>query len=78
MGGGGIGTVSAVITGDLFEVRDRAFYQGLVFVGFGAGMGLGGPIGGYLTHLAGWRSAFYGGSRLHAPCETRLMRILRV
>jgi MFS family permease len=60
MGGGGIGTVIAVITGDLFEVRDRAFYQGLVFVGFGAGMGLGGPIGGYLTHWAGWRSAFYG------------------
>ncbi|KAJ9104745.1 hypothetical protein QFC19_003886 [Naganishia cerealis] len=59
MGGGGIGTVSSVITGDLFDVRDRAFYQGLMFVGFGAGMGLGGPIGGWLTQVAGWRAAFY-------------------
>ncbi|KAJ9108706.1 hypothetical protein QFC21_000026 [Naganishia friedmannii] len=59
MGGGGIGTVSSVITGDLFDARDRAFYQGLVFVGFGAGMGLGGPIGGWLTQVAGWRAAFY-------------------
>ncbi|KAJ9127742.1 hypothetical protein QFC24_000025 [Naganishia onofrii] len=59
MGGGGIGTVSSVITGDLFDARDRAFYQGLVFVGFGAGMGLGGPIGGWLTQAAGWRAAFY-------------------
>ncbi|GHJ89949.1 hypothetical protein NliqN6_6351 [Naganishia liquefaciens] len=59
MGGGGIGTVSSIITSDLFHVRDRAFYQGLGFIGFGAGMGLGGPIGGYLTRVAGWRSAFY-------------------
>ncbi|KAJ9125074.1 hypothetical protein QFC22_000027 [Naganishia vaughanmartiniae] len=59
MGGGGIGTVNSVITGDLFDARDRAFYQGLVFVGFGAGMGLGGPIGGWLTQVAGWRAAFY-------------------
>lgn len=52
--------MSSVITGDLFDARDRAFYQGLVFVGFGAGMGLGGPIGGWLTQHIDWRAAFYG------------------
>lgn len=69
MGGGGIGTVSSIITSDLFDVRDRAFYQGLGFIGFGAGMGLGGPVGGYLTRIAGWRSAFYG---LSPPPPSRL------
>jgi hypothetical protein len=60
MGGGGMGTVASVLVADLFPPADRGFYQGLSFAVFGAGMGLGGPIGGALTQVFGWRAAFYG------------------
>jgi MFS family permease len=60
MGGGGMGTVASVLVADLFPPADRGFYQGLSFAVFGAGMGLGGPIGGALTQAFGWRAAFYG------------------
>ncbi|RSH92085.1 hypothetical protein EHS25_008497 [Saitozyma podzolica] len=59
MGGGGMGTVASVLVADLFPPADRGFYQGLSFAVFGAGMGLGGPIGGALTQAFGWRAAFY-------------------
>ena len=59
MGGGGMGTVSSVLIADLFPPEDRGFYQGLTFATFGAGIGLGGPIGGVLTQYFGWRAAFY-------------------
>jgi hypothetical protein len=48
------------LVADLFPPADRGFYQGLSFAVFGAGMGLGGPIGGALTQVFGWRAAFYG------------------
>jgi MFS family permease len=60
MGGGGMGTVSSIITSEIFPPQDRAFYQGLNFAVFGLGMGLGGPIGGVLTQYFGWRAAFFG------------------
>lgn len=60
MGGGGMGTVSSIITADSFPPKDRGFYQGIGFAVFGAGIGLGGPIGGWLTDQFGWRAAFYG------------------
>jgi MFS family permease len=64
MGGGGMGTVASVLIGEHFPPADRGFYQGLSFAVFGAGMGLGGPIGGWLTQNFGWRAAFYGESLL--------------
>lgn len=60
MGGGGMGTVSSVLMADIFSPAERGFYQGLGFAVFGAGTGLGGPIGGMLTQAFGWRAAFYG------------------
>ncbi|OWT36191.1 integral membrane protein [Cryptococcus neoformans] len=59
MGGGGMGTVSSVLMADIFSPAERGFYQGLSFAVFGAGTGLGGPIGGMLTQAFGWRAAFY-------------------
>lgn len=59
MGGGGMGTVSSVLTAHAFPPADRGFYQGIGFAVFGAGIGLGGPIGGWLTQHFGWRAAFY-------------------
>ncbi|CAK9785189.1 unnamed protein product [Cutaneotrichosporon oleaginosum] len=58
MGGGGAGTVASIVLSETF-VEDRGFYQGLGFAVFGAGIGLGGPIGGWLTQAWGWRAAFY-------------------
>ena len=62
MGGGGMSTVATVLIGETFPVADRGFYQGLSFAVMGAGMGLGGPVGGILTDRFGWRAAFYGTS----------------
>ncbi|WVQ62897.1 uncharacterized protein L199_001046 [Kwoniella botswanensis] len=59
MGGGGIGTVSSVLMADIFTPAEQGFYQGLEFAVWGAGTGLGGPIGGALTQIFGWRAAFY-------------------
>lgn len=59
MGGGGIGTVANVILSDIFSPEERGFYQGLSFAMMGLGMGLGGPLGGFLTQHFGWRAAFY-------------------
>ncbi|ODN76598.1 hypothetical protein L202_05255 [Cryptococcus amylolentus CBS 6039] len=59
MGGGGMGTVSSVLMADIFTPAERGFYQGISFAVFGAGTGLGGPIGGILTQAFGWRAAFY-------------------
>ncbi|WRT65299.1 uncharacterized protein IL334_002242 [Kwoniella shivajii] len=59
MGGGGIGTVSSVLMADVFTPAEQGFYQGLEFAVWGAGTGLGGPIGGALTQMFGWRAAFY-------------------
>jgi hypothetical protein len=55
-----MGTVASVLMSETFAPEDRAFYQGLTFTVFGAGIGLGGPIGGFLTQYFGWRAAFYG------------------
>ncbi|GJJ11782.1 hypothetical protein Clacol_006020 [Clathrus columnatus] len=58
MGGGGIFTTAAVITSDMYSLRDRSLAQGMSSVFNGAGMGLGGPLGGYISDRFGWRWAF--------------------
>ncbi|KAF9649628.1 MFS general substrate transporter [Thelephora ganbajun] len=51
-------TVSSIAVTDLIPLKKRGLYQGLANVLFGAGAGLGGPLGGWLNDQFGWRSAF--------------------
>ncbi|KAF8305810.1 vacuolar amino acid permease [Cantharellus anzutake] len=58
MGGGGVMTVSSISVSDIVPLRRRGLYQGFANVLFGAGSGLGGPLGGFINDRVGWRSAF--------------------
>ncbi|GAA93378.1 uncharacterized protein L969DRAFT_19050 [Mixia osmundae IAM 14324] len=58
MGGGGLMTTSSIIASDLIPLKQRGFVQGLVNICFGAGAGLGGPLGGLIADRLGWRWAF--------------------
>ncbi|KAF7314935.1 Vacuolar amino acid permease [Mycena indigotica] len=58
MGVGGVFTASTVIVSDMYSLRERGLVQGLASVFNSLGLGLGGPIGGLITDLWGWRAAF--------------------
>ncbi|KAF8589744.1 MFS general substrate transporter [Ramaria rubella] len=58
IGGGGIFTTATVITSDMYSLRDRSLAQGVSNIFNGAGMGLGGPLGGWIADRYGWRWAF--------------------
>ncbi|CAG7849265.1 Multidrug resistance protein fnx1 [Serendipita indica DSM 11827] len=74
MGGGGVMTVSSITVTDLIPLRSRGLFQGLANMSgpvlprvvhaddidslFGAGAGLGGPLGGWISDNFGWRIAF--------------------
>ncbi|KAI0036084.1 MFS general substrate transporter [Vararia minispora EC-137] len=58
MGGGGVMTVSSIAVTDLIPLKQRGLYQGMANILFGLGAGLGGPLGGWLNDVFGWRSAF--------------------
>ncbi|QRV88912.1 major facilitator superfamily transporter [Ceratobasidium sp. AG-Ba] len=58
MGGGGIFTTASIITSDMYTMRERSMTQGFAAVFNGAGMGLGGPLGGWISDRFGWRWAF--------------------
>ncbi|KAM0752968.1 MFS general substrate transporter [Meredithblackwellia eburnea MCA 4105] len=59
MGGGGMMAISSIVASDLIPLKRRALFQGLANLWFGAGAGLGGPLGGILADSkVGWRGAF--------------------
>ncbi|KAJ6567026.1 MFS general substrate transporter [Mycena capillaripes] len=58
IGGGGLFTTSTIIVSDMYTLRNRGLIQGLASCFNGLGMGLGGPFGGLITDLLGWRAAF--------------------
>lgn len=58
MGGGGIFTTASIITSDMYTMRERSMTQGFAAIFNGAGMGLGGPLGGWISDRYGWRWAF--------------------
>ncbi|GAA5854102.1 hypothetical protein JCM8547_008227 [Rhodosporidiobolus lusitaniae] len=60
MGGGGLMAVSSIVASDLVPLKQRALFQGLANLWFGAGSGLGGPLGGFISDHFGWRTAFLG------------------
>lgn len=54
--------VSSIVASDLIPLKQRALFQGLANLFFGAGSGLGGPLGGFISDRYGWRTAFIGAS----------------
>ncbi|KAG8729157.1 hypothetical protein FRC12_021221, partial [Ceratobasidium sp. 428] len=58
MGGGGIFTTASIITSDMYTMRERSMTQGIASLFGGAGLGLGGPLGGWISDRYGWRWAF--------------------
>ncbi|KAI8140615.1 major facilitator superfamily domain-containing protein [Fennellomyces sp. T-0311] len=59
LGGGGINTLTTVITSDLIPLRERGKYQGYGNMFYGLGSVIGGPLGGFITDSVGWRWCFY-------------------
>ncbi|KAI0344962.1 MFS general substrate transporter [Trametopsis cervina] len=57
-GGGGINTTSTIIISDMYSLRERGLTQGVAAVFNSLGMGLGGPLGGWISDRFGWRWAF--------------------
>lgn len=58
MGGGGVMTVASVAVTDLIPLKQRGLYQGMANILYGLGAGIGGPVGGWINDVFGWRSAF--------------------
>lgn len=58
IGGGGLTTMSSIVTSDLVPLRHRGTYQGLGNLVYAAGAAIGGPLGGWLGDTIGWRWAF--------------------
>ncbi|KZV67770.1 MFS general substrate transporter [Peniophora sp. CONT] len=58
LGGGGINTTAKIVTSDLFSLKSRGLVQGIATFWSALGMGLGGPLGGFISDRFGWRYAF--------------------
>ncbi|KAF8129574.1 vacuolar amino acid permease [Boletus edulis] len=58
MGGGAVQLLAMIVTADMYNIRDRALIQAFTSISQGLGLGLGGPIGGIMNDLFGWRMTF--------------------
>ncbi|KAH0828780.1 vacuolar amino acid permease [Lanmaoa asiatica] len=58
MGGGAVQLLAMIVTADMYSIRDRGLPQAFNNISTGLGLGLGGPVGGVLNDLFGWRIAF--------------------
>nr|AAC32768.1 Fnx1p [Schizosaccharomyces pombe] len=59
IGGGGLGTMSSIISSDIVSLRERGTWQGITNIVWGIGGSLGGPLGGLIAQRWGWRTAFH-------------------
>ncbi|KAJ6539182.1 major facilitator superfamily domain-containing protein [Mycena capillaripes] len=59
MGGGGQMILAHPVLIALHLRKQRGLYQGMANILFGLGAGIGGPFGGWINDVFGWRSAFY-------------------
>jgi len=59
IGGGILMTISFIIVAELFPVRERGKYMGILVSVFGISSIIGPLLGGFITDLAGWRMVFY-------------------
>lgn len=60
MGGAGMTALVSIIIADMVPVRDIATWRSYVNVAATTGRALGGPLGGWLCDVLGWRACFYG------------------
>lgn len=58
IGGGGLTTMSSVITSDLVSLKDRGLYQGFGNIVYATASAAGGPLGGLFADTIGWRWGF--------------------
>ncbi|KAH8824453.1 MFS multidrug transporter [Flagelloscypha sp. PMI_526] len=59
LGGGGLISLTAIITSDLVPLAERGAYQGLVMLVWAIGSGLGPVVGGAFSQNVTWRWLFY-------------------
>ncbi|KAF8475684.1 putative MFS multidrug transporter [Kalaharituber pfeilii] len=60
VGGGGMTTVASILLSDIVALRTRGTWQGILNIIFAIGSATGGPLGGWLSDVVGWRWAFWG------------------
>jgi len=48
-GAGGLLTTGSIIVSDMYTMRDRSMTAGIASIFIGLGMGLGGPLGGWIS-----------------------------
>ncbi|ORX55061.1 hypothetical protein DM01DRAFT_1335358 [Hesseltinella vesiculosa] len=59
IGGGGILTLTTILTSDLVPLRERGSFQGYSNIAYSAGSVIGAPLGGFISDTIGWRWCFY-------------------
>ncbi|KIX07140.1 uncharacterized protein Z518_05117 [Rhinocladiella mackenziei CBS 650.93] len=60
IGGAGMAALVSIIIADVVPVREIASWRSYVNVAATVGRALGGPVGGWLCDMVGWRWCFYG------------------
>ncbi|KAF8129548.1 major facilitator superfamily domain-containing protein [Boletus edulis] len=58
VGAGALQLLAMIVSADLYSIRDLGLPQAFSSLSLALGLGLGGPIGGILNDLFGWRIAF--------------------